>query len=409
MRAAKLLLSFLTACFVCGAALAAEKPKVRAVTAFVRLDRARYVAQVREALVMLRKARAAFEKAGYEVQTLRISTQPFPDYIRGLDDQAALAFFRDFDALAEKEGFDAAIGPAMFGRNADPREARLLGAILCSTKILNGSVVVAAEDGVRWEAVRASARLMKLLSEKTPRSQGNFRFAATALVPAGTPFYPGSYHAGAGRQFAVALQSANVVMESFGSTREPAAAAKALEAALGGHARNIEAVAQRVMVVSRWTYLGLDLSPAPLKEVSIAAAIEKFTAAPVGSNGTLTAAALITGALRAIPVKRAGYSGLMLPILEDRVLAERWSEGKLTFDAVLAYSAVCGTGLDTIPLPGEVTSEQLERIIGDVASLAVKLGKPLSARLLPVTGKRAGDRTEFDDPFLVNAVLQPLP
>jgi hypothetical protein len=29
--------------------------------------------------------------------------------------------------------------------------------------------------------------------------------------------------------------------------------------------------------------------------------------------------------------------------------------------------------------------------------------------LLPVKGKKAGERTEFDDPFLVNATLQPLP
>jgi hypothetical protein len=96
-------------------------------------------------------------------------------------------------------------------------------------------------------------------------------------------------------------------------------------------------------------------------------------------------------------------------VLEDSVLAQRWSEGTLTLDALLAYSAVCGTGLDVVPLPGDVSAEQLERIIGDVASLAVKWQKPLSARLLPVAGKRAGERTEFDDPFLVNATIQPLP
>jgi uncharacterized protein (UPF0210 family) len=76
---------------------------------------------------------------------------------------------------------------------------------------------------------------------------------------------------------------------------------------------------------------------------------------------------------------------------------------------LLSYSAVCGTGLDTVPLPGDVTVEQLERIIGDMASLAVKWKKPLSARLMPVPGKQAGERTEFDDPFLVNAILQRLP
>jgi uncharacterized protein (UPF0210 family) len=104
-----------------------------------------------------------------------------------------------------------------------------------------------------------------------------------------------------------------------------------------------------------------------------------------------------------------GYSGLMMPVLEDTRLSQLWSEGALSMDQLLAYSAVCGTGLDTIPLPGDVTAEQLARIIGDVATLSVKLSKPLSARLLPVAGAKPGDRTTFDDPNLVNTVIQPLP
>jgi uncharacterized protein (UPF0210 family) len=99
----------------------------------------------------------------------------------------------------------------------------------------------------------------------------------------------------------------------------------------------------------------------------------------------------------------------MLPVLEDQRLAERWSEGALSLDALLAYSAVCATGLDTVPLPGDVTEDQLARIFADVASLAGKWRKPLTARLLPVKGKKPGERSTFDDPFFVNAVLQPLP
>jgi uncharacterized protein (UPF0210 family) len=76
---------------------------------------------------------------------------------------------------------------------------------------------------------------------------------------------------------------------------------------------------------------------------------------------------------------------------------------------VLAYSAVCGTGLDTIPLPGDISLEQMERIFSDVASLAVKWNKPLSARLQPVQGKKPGDRTEFQDSTLFNTTLHALP
>jgi uncharacterized protein (UPF0210 family) len=75
----------------------------------------------------------------------------------------------------------------------------------------------------------------------------------------------------------------------------------------------------------------------------------------------------------------------------------------------LAYSAVCGTGLDTVPLPGDVSEEQIARILGDVASLAWKWHKPLSARLLPVKGMQAGDSTAFQDQYLFNTKLHALP
>ena len=387
---------------------AAQKPKIRAVTAFVRLDRANYKEQIQEALVFLRAAKKKFEQTGYEVQTIRITTQPFPEYTKDLSPEQALAFFRDYDALAANEGFDAAIGQAMVKDTDDASQAELLAKIIAQSKILEGSIVIAGEDGIHWRAIHAAAGVIKYLEANTPHSQGNFNFSATAFVPNETPFYPGSYYTGQGNDFAIGLQSANVVADAFASAKSPGEAETRLKDSLSAYAGEIEGIA-KAMGQTGWKYGGIDLSPAPLKDVSIGAAIEKYLGAPVGSSGTLTAAAIITRALRAIPVKQAGYSGLMLPVLEDTVLAQRWTEGKLTLDSLLAYSAVCGTGLDTIPLPGDVTEAQLEKILGDVASLAYKWTKPLSARLQPVAGKKPGEMTEFSDPFLVNAKIQPLP
>ena len=62
-----------------------------------------------------------------------------------------------------------------------------------------------------------------------------------------------------------------------------------------------------------------------------------------------------------------------------------------------------------MPLPGAVSEEQLARILGDVASLAYTWKKPLTARLLPVKGAGPGQRSQFKDAALDNAVLQPLP
>jgi uncharacterized protein (UPF0210 family) len=408
--AAALLMAFAGSCGVVSApqkTAAEEKPKIRAITAFINLDRAQYKAQVADALKMLRRAQTTFESRGYQVQTIRIATQPFPEYTKGLTTEQAVAFFKEYDALAEKEKFAPSIGPAMLNAGDNVAEGRLLGEILSNTKKINASLVVAGDDGVRWNAVGAAAGVMKKL-EETEHSQGNFRFAAIAMVPPVTPFFPAAYHTGFGHQFAIALESANVVAAAFRDAKDLGMARQRLTDMLAASAFDIEHHAGRVDQETGWTYMGIDLSPAPSGDVSIGAAIENLTTQPVGMSGTLTAAATITAAIKNIKVKQTGYSGLMLPILEDKRLAERWSEGHISIDALLSYSAVCGTGLDTIPLPGDISADQLSLIIGDMASLAVKWHKPLSARLLPVLGRGWGEMTDFDDPFLVNAKLQSL-
>jgi uncharacterized protein (UPF0210 family) len=98
----------------------------------------------------------------------------------------------------------------------------------------------------------------------------------------------------------------------------------------------------------------------------------------------------------------------MQPILEDSVLAKRAAEGTLSIKYVLLYSAVCGTGLDTIPLPGDTTSQQLVPLLLDLCALALRLDKPLTARLMPVPNKKAGDETNFDFAFFAPSKVMAL-
>jgi len=119
----------------------------------------------------------------------------------------------------------------------------------------------------------------------------------------------------------------------------------------------------------------------------------------------MTAAAVITRAVQSIAIKRTGYSGLMIPVMEDAVLGRRWAQGTYNADSLLAYSAVCAAGLDTVPLPGAITEQQITQILGDVATLAYKWKKPLAARLLPVPGRKAGEQTEFNDPRMANTTI----
>jgi uncharacterized protein (UPF0210 family) len=389
---------------------ASSNPKVRAITGFVRLDRATYQKQIGDALVVLRSVKAEFESSGYAVETVRLTTQPVAELVAGMSEEQALAFLAQLDELSVKENFLPNVGPGMLRDTDDPAVMHLLERALSTLPNIEASTIIADESGIHWRTIRRTAALVKYVSEHSPRSQGTFNFATTAMLEPFAPFFPGSYHTGAGRQFAIGFEGANVVRDIFAKDKGNADAAIAdLTAALTKHASVAAAVGKQVAAETGWAYLGVDPTPAPLGDVSIGAAIEAFTGAKFGSSGTLTAARIITAAVKAVPEKQVGYSGLMVPVMEDRILAQRWAESTYNLDSLLAYSAVCGTGLDTIPLPGNVSSEQIERIFGDVASLATKWNKPLSARLQPIANKKPGDQTDFQDPFLFNTTLQPLP
>lgn len=387
-----------------------SKPKVRAITGFVRLDRDKYEQQVADALAVLRKVKAEFAAQGYENESLRLTTQPLGELIAGLTEDQALDFLGKFDQLSVKENFTPNVGPAMLHDSDDEVAMHVLERALSKFPNIEASSIIADEAGIHWKTIHRTAELVRYVSEHSPHSQGTFNFTATAMLKPYSPFYPGSYHLGAGKQFAIGFEGANVVRDVFARDKGNAEAATAdLTAALTVHAAVADSVGRKVAAETGWSYLGVDPTPAPLGEVSIAAAIEAYTGAKFGSSGTLTAARIITAAVKAVPQKQTGYSGLMVPVMEDKLLAQRWAESTYNIDSLLAYSAVCGTGLDTVPLPGDVSLEQMERIFGDVASLAVKWNKPLSARLQPVPGKKPGDRTEFEDPYLFNTTIHPLP
>src|SRR5258708_4253415 len=158
------------------------KPKIRAITAFINLDRAQYQQQIADAMTMLKRARTTFESRDFEVETIRITTQPFSEYTKGLTPEQALAFFKDYDALAAKEKFAASIGPAMLNATDPLTQADLLADILKNTKSINASLVVADESGVRWPAVGAAARGMEKLQETQP-SPRTFNFPPLPPLP----------------------------------------------------------------------------------------------------------------------------------------------------------------------------------------------------------------------------------
>src|SRR5260370_31701793 len=168
--------------FVPYAAFASAHPKVRTICAFIRIDRSGYKAQIEQAVMMLRAAKKAYEQEGWEGETVRITTQPFPEDVEGVPREEGLRFLMELDALAAREGFLLNIGPAMTSDADDPARMELLGEVLSRGKIINARASIAGEDGVHWKTVRGAWRLAQQAVENSQHGPGTFPFAAAAMI-----------------------------------------------------------------------------------------------------------------------------------------------------------------------------------------------------------------------------------
>ena len=148
-----------------------SNPKVRAITGFVRLDRATSEKQIAEALVVLRKTKSAFEAAGYQVQTLRLTTQPLAELVSGLPEEQALAFLTRLDQLSVKEDFIPNVGVAMMHDSDDPFAMHLLERALSTLPNIEGNTIIADAAGIHWKTIHRTSELVKYVSEHSPRSQ----------------------------------------------------------------------------------------------------------------------------------------------------------------------------------------------------------------------------------------------
>ena len=393
-----------------GATVAPTRPvRIRTITAGVGLRSLTDLQRVDAAIAMLQRAREVFADDGYEIQTLRIATTPLLARADARRRAAALADLRALDALVASRDARIGIGPVYTADQPDSAFADWAAELAATTTRLNFTVSVAsAERGPVPAAARVAAEAMRAIAAGTPGGLGNFRFAAAASVPAGTPFFPVAWHDGPDT-LALGLESASLVEEAFHGANDSADAAERLRSRLEETLAPVERTALALARREGKIYLGIDPSPAPGKDRSIGAAIEALTGVPFGGASTLDACATVTGALKSLRVRTCGYAGLMLPVLEDPVLARRATERRYGLQDLLLFSSVCGTGLDVVPLPGDTSAEAMGRIVLDVAALSARLRKPLSARLFPIPGKATGETAHFDDPYLTDCAVMAVP
>lgn len=393
-----------------------HKPPVRTITLGLADTHPLTTEHIKLAAAVLQRARHRVSEAGYEVQTVRISTRPIFDDLADWPASRMLNYARDLQAVLEEVEIGyLSLGPAQAASPTFPlTRVEIIPELLATTGAIALSVQLADRaHGLREEAALPIARVMQRLARETTEGFGNFNFAMLACVEPGTPFFPAAYHSGPA-SLSLGLQGANILNQvartwwDEGHAEPPTLTqiSELVRNALTEQARPVVSMGQVIAGEEHLRFGGIDLSPAPMGQDSIGEAIEAFGYGSLGTPGMVSLAAALTWALKNTNLPTCGYCGLMLPVLEDAVLGKRWEDGNISIHELLLYSSVCGTGLDTIPLPGESSDSTIARILLDVSALAWRLNKPLSARLFPVPGKSAGEYTAFSSPYLTNTLLR---
>jgi uncharacterized protein (UPF0210 family) len=394
--------------------------RIRSITYFCNPGSPVDRSMIHRAAEFLRGARTSFQDAGYEVQTTRLATIPFPQLLGETGLSGLPDFARELDQLAA--GLDIgylSLGPAL---PEIPRSYEVIPEAIAATQnAFFGGLMTDHRGRIDLASIRRCARVIVDCAPIDPNGFANLRFAALANVPPGSPFFPAAYHRGPRPAFAIATEAADLAVEAFTGAATVEEARLALVAAIELHAASLTRVARKLAKplstrTSRTRsprlpgFLGIDfsLAPFPTQALSLGTAFERLGVPRVGMHGSLAAAAILAESVDRARFPRAGFSGLMLPVLEDATLARRAAEGVLSVRDLLLYSAVCGTGLDTIPLPGDTSAEQIAPLLLDLTALAVRLDKPLTARLMPVPGRVAGDPTGFDFAFFANSRVMAL-
>ena len=345
---------------------------------------------------------SCFEANGFEVQTTRVSSQIW-DETRDIDSILTL------ESEAKELGIEfLSLGTIFPEKRYTKSHLDIVADIIVQSEIFFATTTLTTQSGqISKDATKSTAEIIQQIAHQTDAGYGNLRFAALMNCPSNTPFFPAAYWYDTRTNFGIGWQASDFVQDAFTNSPDLNTALQKLKNIMEEEGQRIVTLAETMAKEWGIKFVGIDVSPAPMGDESIAYAMEQQLPGCFGDSGTLTVAAGITRTLRSLSLPLCGYSGLMLPVLEDVGLGKRSEECYFNLDSLLLYSSVCGTGLDTIPIPGDATTEQITAILTDVATLSIQLNKPLSVRLFPVPGLKAGDLTQFDSPYLTNtAVMQ---
>ena len=363
----------------------------------------------------------AVQKAGYTLQSIRVITNPFGEYLDLTNLQTAKADLQYLTELLNKFNESGIRLRFAIGTARNKEEIALLPELIAAYgDLCNACVNVPLdENGVLDnELIEQSVYAVQRIANITPRGEGNFNFTVNFNCKPFIPYFPAGYHLShLPNSFVIGLETPDLLVEVLKSVpKSPhnqfyADCYRAMLQALQYHVDQVLDMLSAVKLSGKFEFAGIDSSAAPSKNCSSMTKVYELMGLPYfGAAGSVEVSALLTKVFKSIQhVPLVGFSGLMLAVTEDLGLAEGTQKHYFDIRALLTYSAVCGIGLDTVPVAGNAKAESIAAIMRDTGTMAFRLNKPLTVRLFPIPNKVAGEISEFESDDLCNCRLLHIP
>jgi uncharacterized protein (UPF0210 family) len=315
--------------------------------------------------------------------------------------EVSVDFIGGFSALVEK-GF----------AKSDLALIEAIPEALSRTDRVCASVNVAStRAGINMDAVYLMGKAVKTAAERTAESDGIAcaKLCVFANIPQDIPFMAGAY-LGIGEPGAVinvGVSGPGVVKKAIDRAREanPLLTLGQLSEIIKRTAFKVtrvgELIGREVAEKLQVPFGVVDLSLAPTPHVgdSVGEIFQSLGLVSIGVPGSTAVLALLNDAVKKGGAFASSYvgglSGAFIPVSEDSNISEAARRGFLSLEKLEAMTSVCSVGLDMVALPGDTSAETIAAIIADEMSIGVINRKTTATRLIPVPGKRAGDKARF--------------
>jgi len=400
--------------------------QVRTITTFLTLkaDKETWKEEIFKACTFCNELTSEFIKKDYAVQSIRIVTNAFGEYLDTTTLQSAKDDLKILsDLLNSFVGENLRIRFAI-GEAKTVHEIELLPELIASYGDLCNACVNVDIDEFNIldnELINHCSKAVQKISKLTPRGEGNFNFTVNFNCKALIPYFPASFHDNAlGNVFVVGLETPDLLVHVLKEFNENNTIDnhrelfrkyyETMSNALQYHVDEVKSILDTYNN-DDFSFAGIDSSAAPSKNCSSMVEVYELLGVPYfGAAGSVESSALLTRVFKAIKgVPLVGFSGLMLAVIEDEGLARGTINKDYDIRSLLTYSAVCGIGLDTVPIPGDTDVDKISALMRDTGTMAFRLQKPLTVRLFPTPGLKAGDMTVYESDDLCNCAVLEVP